>query len=348
MSMIFDGHNDVLLRLYDAGGVAAVERFEQDTTGHIDLHKARAGNLVGGFFAVYVPSSDLGGDLFKEMLRPAYDIPLPAPVDHATALDIARTQVAILKEMEARGYLKICTTVAGIRSTITAGKMAAILHMEGAEAIDAGLEHLAAFHDAGLRSLGPVWSRPTAFAHGVPFAYPGGPDTGPGLTDAGRALIRACNDMGILIDLAHLNEAGFRDVAQLSDAPLVATHSNAHGICPHTRNLTDAQLAMIAESGGVVGVNYATAMARPDGRMIADTPLSVLVDHVMYLLDHLGEDGVALGSDFDGAVVPEVMGDASGLPLLVKEMAARGIGADLMQKICFENWMSVLDRTWKT
>lgn len=347
MAMIFDGHNDVLLRLYEAGGVAAAARFAADETGHIDLQKARAGNLVGGFFAVYIPSADLDSDLFQLMQQPSYDIPLPPPVDHATALDIAHAQVAILKELEARNDLKICTTVADIRSTIAAGKMAAILHMEGAEAIAPDLDHLDAFHALGLRSLGPVWSRPTVFAHGVPFAYPGGPDTGPGLTEAGRALIRACNQRGILIDLAHLNEAGFRDVADLSTAPLVATHSNAHGICPHTRNLTDAQLAMIADSSGVVGVNYATAMARADGRMIADTPLSVLVDHVVYLLDHLGEDGVALGSDFDGAIVPQAMRDASGLPLLVEEMVARGINPDLMQKICFENWMSVLNRTWK-
>jgi membrane dipeptidase len=124
---------------------------------------------------------------------------------------------------------------------------------------------------AGLRSLGIVWSRPNAFGHGVPFKFPSSPDTGPGLTEAGRELVRACNERRILIDLSHLNEKGFWDVAGLSTAPLVATHSNAHSVCPHARNLTDRQLDAIRESGGMVGLNFATAFLRPDGSMNADT-----------------------------------------------------------------------------
>src|SRR5919202_1128991 len=128
----------------------------------------------------------------------------------------------------------------------------------------AELDALEVFYQAGLRSLGPVWSRPTAFGHGVPFAFPRSPDTGAGLTDAGKELVRACNRLGIMIDLSHLNEQGFWDVAGLSDAPLVATHSNAHALCPSTRNLTDEQLGAIAGSGGLVGVNFAVSFLRED------------------------------------------------------------------------------------
>ena len=99
----------------------------------------------------------------------------------------------------------------------------------------------------GLRSLGPVWSRPNIFGHGVPFAWPRSPDTGPGLTPAGRDLIKACNKLRVMIDLSHLNEQGFWDVARLSSAPLVATHTCVHAICPSTRNLTDRQLDAIRE-----------------------------------------------------------------------------------------------------
>ena len=102
------------------------------------------------------------------------------------------------------------------------------MHLEGAEPIAADLDALYLFHDMGLRSLGPVWSRPTVFGHGVTFAYPSSPDSGPGLTDAGKDLLCVYNELGILFDLSHLNEAGFNDVAALTDAPLVATHSNAH------------------------------------------------------------------------------------------------------------------------
>ena len=125
--------------------------------------------------------------------------------------------------------------------------LAAVLHIEGAEAIDANFELLDVLYAAGLRSLGPVWSRPNAFGHGVPFRCPSSPDTGPGLTDLGKALIGACNRLRILIDLSHLNERGFWDVAAISNAPLVATHSNAHAISPHSRNLTDRQLAAIRQ-----------------------------------------------------------------------------------------------------
>src|ERR1700759_669044 len=97
-----------------------------------------------------------------------------------------------------------------------------VLHLEGAEAIDADLSNLEAFYASGLRSLGPVWSRPNIFGHGVPFAYPRSPDTGPGLTAAGKEFVRACNRLGILVDVSHLNERGFWDVANLSDRPLVA------------------------------------------------------------------------------------------------------------------------------
>jgi membrane dipeptidase len=143
--------------------------------------------------------------------------------------------------------------------------LATILHFEGAEAIDPQLNALEVFYQAGLRSLGLVWSRPTAFGHGVPFAFPHSPDTGPGLTDAGKQLVRACNRLGIMIDLSHLNEQGFWDVAELTNAPLVATHSNAHALCASSRNLTDKQLDAIKESDGMVGLNFAVCFLREDG-----------------------------------------------------------------------------------
>ena len=150
--------------------------------------------------------------------------------------------ILIRIEREANGRVRICRTVEDIRHCMEAGALAAVLHIEGAEAIDPEFETLDVLHQAGLRSLGPVWSRPNAFGHGVPFRCPSSPDIGPGLTDLGKELIRACNRLKILIDLSHLNERGFWDVAELSDAPLVATHSNAHALSPHSRNLTDQQL----------------------------------------------------------------------------------------------------------
>jgi membrane dipeptidase len=229
---------------------------------------------------------------------------------------------------------------------MAAGVFAAVLHIEGCEPIDADLAALETFHAAGVRSLGPVWSRPNIFGHGVPFAYPMGPDTGPGLTDAGFELVRACNRLGILVDLAHLTERGFWDVARTTDQPLLASHSNAYALSPVARNLTDRQLDAIAESCGLVGLNFATTMLRPDGREDARTPVSALAQHVRYLVDRIGVECVAIGSDFDGATIPDGIRDASGLQALVITLAASGFSADDLARICRENWLRVLGRAW--
>jgi membrane dipeptidase len=228
---------------------------------------------------------------------------------------------------------------------MNSGSLAAVMHMEGAEAIDAEFHMLELFHAAGLRSLGPVWSRPTIFGHGVPLRFPGDPDTGPGLTDCGRALVRACNELGILIDLSHLNEKGFDDVARLSTAPLVATHSNAHALCPSSRNLTDRQLAVIRETDGLVGLNFAAVFLRPDGRMRTDFGIDVMLRHLDHLIERLGETRVALGSDFDGASVSAEIGDVAGLTALRTALRAHGYDEALLEKLCHGNWLRVLRAT---
>lgn len=346
--LIFDGHNDVLTRLFKAGGVDKARLFVEGLSGDLDLPKAKAGGFGGGFFAVWIPSHDNLAAIMDEMQKPAYDLPLSAPIPQTDALTVALAQVAILNELEALDTLKICTSTREIEQCLASGKLAAILHMEGAEAIDPDFHALDVLWRAGLRSLGPVWSRNTIFAEGVPFRFPSSPDIGGGLTEDGKRLVRKCNDLGVLIDLSHLNEAGFWDVARLSDAPLVATHSNPHAVCPHARNLTDRQLGAIADSDGMVGLNFAGALARDDGQMIADVPLSLLMRHLDHLISILGEDRVGLGSDFDGAVMPKDIRDAAGLPKLRNAMRDHGYSAGLIEKICFRNWLRVLNKTWKS
>lgn len=344
--IVFDGHNDVLLKLQLAGGRPAIKSFSTGRDGHIDLPRARKGGFGGGFFAIFVRSPVNIDEKFDEMNKPAYDLPLPPPLEQGAALQVAMEEAALLIGLEAEGALRICRSTADIRAAWAEGRMAAIMHMEGAEPIDRDFCALDVLHAAGLRSLGPVWSRPTIWGAGVPFRYPSGPDIGPGLTDDGKRLVRACNERGIMIDLSHLNEAGFWDVARLSEAPLVATHSNAHALCPHARNLTDAQLDAIAGSDGMVGLNFAVAFLREDGQMREDVPLSVMLAHLDHLIDRLGEDRVGLGSDFDGAMVPGEIGDVAGLPALRAAMRAHGYDEARVAKICHENWLRVLQKTW--
>ena len=345
-TLIFDGHNDVLSELRDSGGIRKCEAFLGETEFHIDLVKAAEGSFGGGFFAMWVASPENGVDFQSMMMQPQYDVPLPEPVAQSEALGVVLEQAAILLRLQTLDAVSICTTAAELRACMGSGRLAAILHLEGCEAIDKDFHTLDVLHAAGLRSLGPVWSRSTIFGEGVPFRYPSSPDTGTGLTELGEELVRRCNHMGIMLDLSHLNAAGFHDVARLSTAPLVATHSNAHSLCKHARNLTDAQLEIIRASSGLVGLNFATAFLREDGRMLADVPVERMLRHTDYLIESLGEDGVGLGSDFDGAMVPDAISSCAGLPVLVEAMRNHEYGDELINKLCHGNWLNVLERTW--
>lgn len=347
----FDGHNDILLRLHTHPEKREAIWLTGEGAGHLDLPRMQKGGFAAGFFAIYIPSpmSHDAPDYMAAMENPPFALPLGSLITEAEAMPVAMSMARQLLWMQraSNGQFKLCATTAEIRDCLKTGTIAGIMHMEGAEAIDANLDNLYAFHAMGLRSLGPVWSRPTIFGHGVPFAFPSGPNTGDGLTDAGKRLIRACNDLGIMIDLSHLNEAGFNDVAKLSDAPLVATHSNAHAITPSSRNLTDRQLQMIRDSKGMVGLNFATSFLRRDGKQSADMGWEDVLAHLDHLLEILGEDHLGFGSDFDGATLPKGIGDVTGLPALQQAMLDHGYGEALMRKLCFDNWLALLDRTWR-
>ncbi len=346
---VFDGHNDTLLDLHNSEHGAERNFFETSTEGHIDLPRASKGGFGGGFFAIFVPTSGMSLSLDEYVTESGYEVPMPSTLegDYARQQCLAMMARLFRLEAESEGQLQVIHTVAEIEVCLNKGVMAALLHFEGAEAIDEDFNALEVFYRAGLRSLGPVWSRPTAFGHGVPLQFPASPDIGPGLTDAGKALIQACNQLGIMIDLSHLNEAGFWDVAKISESPLVATHSNVHALCTTPRNLTDKQLAAIKESDGMVGLNFGVGFLREDGMWNEDTPLETLVRHVDYLVEHVGIERVGFGSDFDGAKIPQAMGDVTGLPKLLNALRQQGYGDEDLKKIAYQNWLRVLGKTFK-
>ena len=249
---VFDGHNDALTREDHDRLVDGREG------GHLDLPRMREGGMRGGIFAVFTPSAEGTRD----------------PVAQPDAAAFASAAAGRLLALEREGHVRVARGIADFDAARDGdGPPVTVLHLEGAEAIDPGLEALELWYGAGLRSLGPVWSRPNAFAHGVPFASPSSPDIGPGLTDAGRALAARCSELGILVDVSHLNEAGFWDLARMEVGPIVATHSGAHALAQASRNLTDAQLDAIGASGGLVGIVFGCAFLRADFADDADTPL---------------------------------------------------------------------------
>ena len=368
LSPIFDGHNDTLLSLIDTGR----DYYQRSDIGHIDDARAKEGGLVGGFFACFVPNPSGAHAPSQEQLDRMFGSGLKGVElenewggpSLPFAQQFTNAMVALLLNLEAGGGamlagrdmdseptfssdpLTIIHFAEDLVENVEEGRFSAILHLEGAEMIDENLYALEMYHSAGLRSIGPVWSRSNIFAHGVPFQFPSSPDTGPGLTDLGKELVVACNMLGIMLDVSHLNVKGFWDLAGITQAPIVATHSNAHALCPSTRNLTDKQLDAIAESGGIVGVNFNVPFLHPEGARDADMPLTVMADHVDYLVDKLGIDGVALGSDFDGAMMPNDLSDASKLPNLVAVLRERGYDDAALHKIGYENWARVLGITW--
>jgi membrane dipeptidase len=331
---IFDGHNDLAYQLWQRADYTGAAFLDNDEAVlGITAHKASAGGLRAGLFALFVPQQ--GKNLATKSLT-----------QQTYAFETACQMAAILNQLsdDHPSRFQVCRTATEIDAATHAGALAAVLHLEGAEAISPALDELNIFYALGVRSIGPLWSRPNSFGTGVPFSFPGNPDQGSGLTDAGKALVKACNQMNILLDVSHLNEAGFWDIARLSQHPLLASHSNAHTLCPSPRNLTDRQIDAIAESGGLVGVCFATAYLRSDGRKDKATNIELIIRQLAYLIDKMGEDHVGLGSDFDGAVLPDVLADCSQLPVLIMALQTHGFGDRLIRKLCWDNWYQQIRR----
>ena len=357
---VLDGHNDVLLRLWSEESDPAAAFLGGRDGGHLDLPRAREGRLAVGLFATFVPAGDVGEPTDTPE---GYAYPYPEAPDPARARRVTYEQLALLHRLVREGDgLRLVTDTVGLDACLDggasgtgrasseprsngAGALGAVPHMEGAAAVAPDLSNLDLLHAAGVRSIGPVWSRPNAFGHGVPVEYPGDPDIGPGLTDAGLDLVHACEERGIVVDCAHLNAAGVEDVAEASSNPLVVSHAGAHAVCPASRNLTDEQLELVGETGGVVGVTFANGFLRPDGDHDADAGLETLVDHAVHVAGVAGVECVALGSDFDGASISPEVGDAAGLPAVLDAIGERFSKRET-RAIAAGNWRRVLRETW--
>jgi membrane dipeptidase len=292
--------------------------------------------MRGGIFSVFVESEGEHGAR-------------PGPVEHGVAAACAGAVAGRLLALERAGSVRVPRSLGDLDAGFAGdGPPVAVLHLEGAEPIDPGLEALDMWYAAGLRSLGPVWSRPNAFGHGVPFLSPSSPDTGPGLTETGLRLVHRCAELGIMVDVSHLNEAGFWDLAGLDLGPIVATHSGVHALCPASRNLTDRQLDAIGASGGLVGIVFACSFLRPDFAHNEDTPLSLIAEHARYVADRIGAEHVALGSDYDGTDIPRPLGDVSRTPELLEVLrSAGGFDERELSMIAWENWRRVLGAWWR-
>jgi len=316
-SIVIDGHCDTLLGLQmREGGLPPYLKHLEGQKGHIDLERLKQGGVTAQNFACYVRPQHLPSQATRETLR-LIDLFYRFQADHTDELCLA-------------------TCASDIERAKREGKVAAILSMEGAEGLEGDLGVLRMMYRLGIRWIGLTWSLRNQAGDGVHELRTGG-----GLTQFGVRLVEEMNRLGMIVDIAHLAPDGVRDVFEVSQAPVVASHANAHALCPVPRNLTDKQLEQLAASGGVVGVVYVPGFIT-DGEDPAT--LDMLLDHIDHIVKVAGVEHVGLGSDFDGFFGPPPVGleDVTCVPNITAALLRRGYDEDAVVKILGGNWLRVI------
>ena len=327
---IFDGHEDFITQIKGRGSRSAVmapprdrDLLAESAIGHVDLPRAMRGGLGGCFTSIFLTNE-----------RAEYN---------AAAYAIAEMNDVFRIADRSEGRFRVCRTVSEVKQAWADDAFASVFMFEGADPISASLKELRVFYEAGLRVLAPTWSRSTIFAHGVAF-HGDLPQTG--LTDLGRKLVHECNGLGIILDVSHINPAGFWDMIEESRDPIVATHSSVKAISPHVRNLDDEQIRAIANKGGTIGINFANLFLRPDMESADDTSLDLIVSHFDHIVNLVGDEHVSFGTDFDGTDIPAVVKDAAGLPVVMRALQAKGYSDTRLERIAHGNFLRVAAAVW--
>lgn len=231
------------------------------------------------------------------------------------------------------GKLEKVRTAAEVRAATARGAVGALLGIEGAHALEGDLDKLDHFARRGVRYLGI--SHFSANEASFP-AYGRGRNDAEGLTRFGREVVKRCEDLGVIVDLAHINKKGFMEACAMATKPPIVSHTGVVGVFQHWRNIDDDQLRAVADKGGVVGVIFCPKFLGADG-------LSPVVAHLKHIIDVCGEDAPALGSDWDGFIVPtRELCDAAHLPLLTDALLEAGVKEEVVGKILHTNAMRVL------
>lgn len=322
---LFDLHCDTLYECYEAG-----KHLRQNDLA-IDRDKAAGYAHYAQVFALFCGAREPGYPQVTPGRRSLLDLPAAQRLD--AMLQTARAEFAASAD-----WLTLCRDAQDFDRAVADGKRAAFLSIEGAELLHdaAGLRRAYA---AGVRLVNITWN--TENAYGVPAKL----DQKRGLTDEGKALVRALEGYGILPDVSHLSEAGFWDVAQLCTRPFVASHSCSRAVCDHFRNLTDAQFTAIVQAGGLVGINLYGEFVKPGGKCTADD----VVRHIEHFCALGGEHNLALGADLDGCdTLPEGIATVADMPLLAEALLRQNYKESTVNGIFYDNMSRFLHRTFKT
>lgn len=310
-SFVFDGHCDTLGEAL-APPPQGRDLLERSDKGHLDLPRMREGGINAQIFACFPGAERLNACPTSAALRRLevfYDLLRRAP-DQLTLVKTADDLAALTPD----------------------GPIGGILSLEGVEALAGSMSLLHTFHRLGVRNIGLTWNPRNAAADGVDV----GSDFG--LTPFGRELVAACNDLGIMVDVSHLNPAGVADVLEVSSKPIIASHSNAKALWDHRRNLSDEQIRGIAAKGGVIGATFVSHFLNPNFR---EASLEDLLDHIDHLVQVAGIDHVGIGSDFDGCVPPPELDSGEKYPAITQGLLRRGYAPEDIRKILGENFRRV-------
>lgn len=300
---LFDTHCDTAVRCYNNFKKDGTKTPLRDNNFHISLKQADEMEQYTQLFAIWDDDSmepDEGFSFFQAV--------------YENFLEEVRKNSS---------QMGLCKTA----DELAAKQVTALLTVENGKLLGGDLDRLAYLYDCGVRLMTLVWNGSNCIGNGV-FAE----DTA-GLTGFGREAVRAMNKMGMVVDVSHLNDAGFYDVARAVDAPFIASHSNSRSVCGHPRNLMDEQIKIICQSGGLIGLNFGE-------KFIADKTENTyeqLMRHIYHILDLGGENALCFGADFDGTDVPPALNGLMTMENLYDYMKNTDLGAALTDKIFYEN-----------
>ncbi|GAG63624.1 unnamed protein product [marine sediment metagenome] len=307
---VFDGHCDTILEVMKHKRTLE----KKSTTGHLDIPRMKEGGIDVQFFAVFI----------EDIYKPDRSLKRALQLIDCFYREIENNQDDI----------SLVTNYNQIKEANRAGKIAAILSIEGGEALEGDLGVLRVLYRLGVRLLTLTWNQRNQIADGI-----GESRTGSGLTEFGLKVIDEMNDLGMLIDVSHLSEAGFWDVVKRSKTPIVASHSNCYALCPHLRNLKDEQIKALADKGGVIGITFVPNFLTQEKRK---TTVEDVVKHIDYLVEKVGVDYIGLGSDFDGTGgLPLGLEGVDKIPNITGVLLGRGYKEKDIKKILGENFLRV-------
>ncbi len=291
----------------------------------VDIKRLAQGGCKAQFFAIFLPSPGMKKRMGLEAMNDDDYI--------AQLSDILRNTLDCHPEEAARA-----TGLADILANERAGKVSAVLTMEDGRSVDGRMEKLERYYNMGVRVIGLTWNQENC------FGAPNSPDASimsKGLTAFGRDAVIRMNELGMGIDVSHLSDGGFWDVAKITKKPFFATHSNCRSLNPHPRSMTDEMIRALADKGGVMGVNFCPAFLVEDTENDRAT-CDMLTAQLRHMIKVGGEDCAAIGTDFDGMNGKLEISSAHQMPLLFTALERAGFTAAEIEKIAFRNVERVL------